>query len=296
VGAPTENNNHIKKSVFLNDPKMSLPSAANQKRWRLFDFDAHWPEFLAMWNAPEAQQALHDSMYEWCVENAYDRIYDPATPLWRYSRTDYWSERMVKQAEERAEREGLRATFRRRMRDVLPGMSVKQAEDYFNATAMPQLVAEAEPRPGSLESLIVVQGKNFLSWPLLVVAETMFENQNVIVTEDDDGNDLILVTDADHDYFGYVFDMYEFYFCSRDPGMGSRDGAQPDAVYDTIVDLYHAGIAMMPEFEVQVPEWAASGGDGSGSGSSGSSSGSSDGSSILSSDDDDSDYVDEFEG
>lgn len=192
-------------------------------RWKLFDFDAEWDRFWAVFSSDEVQTALVPDMEKWCREHAWSDLpmWTPGTPLWKYSRTDHWVDHIemnmyewekaqpsdFESYKQLMERKGLPhyrdltefegSELHDRMTDVWFERYTKEAAQY-------------DPKPGTLESCIMIHGKNFLTDGFALAARRLFPHSRIFVSS---------FRDADHIWLPderILFDIYDFYFSTRD--------------------------------------------------------------------------------
>lgn len=215
------------------------------EQWTRFDFDANWAEFWKHWNMDVVQDALEQQMKVWLEDPAFED-YPPwrrGDALWEYSKTDYWVEKHVNLAFEHIEEHGLVQKYARTKRNLGFCLTDEQAFEGFLETCFGEIEEQFHPKPGSLESLIMISGKNFIMPVLYEVAELIFGN--CIMVEDYDENWVVLVPDQK-----IVFDLYNWYFETRE----GDDMWMDDECYDIFLDMAlnsDTDIEEAPTFELE---------------------------------------------
>jgi len=228
------------------------------REWKYYDFDANWSEFLKVWKSEEVQEELDMTMENWERDNptyTYTddthklRIYERGDPLWEFGRTDYWACKIYEDPRDKDETDITVKAFAKSMMNVHPGLLIRGKpkpgrvmpecdEDlvgqfYTTSGAMSEQMdrqhAKRAPKPDTLESMIMMMGKNFIRDPLFVAAEMLFGD--AILIKDIDGNSLILIP---HEKI--VFDLYNFYFITRDKDTNPSFVLQSDEYYDSKIN------------------------------------------------------------
>ena len=172
--------------------------------WKHFDFDGRWDEFWAAWCSDDVQDQLDRDMRWWCAEQAYlgadgERPTWTRQPLWELSRTDFWANKFMDRANE------ITQDFYGEYANVAKARGLPRlrpdAENYgmcdcdgdgdsdgdgkcngecrgaFERAfdeAYKRAMRELAPRPGTLESLVMVMGGEYLAPALRKVAKLLF--------------------------------------------------------------------------------------------------------------------------
>lgn len=191
----------------------------DRPRWKVFDFDANWTEFWQAWNDDEVQEVLAYDMENWCEFHA-PRNPDGSAPTWRYGdplwhlgRADFWDDVLEPQIDARLLAmypDPYRCYKRTMQAQHLPVLDKHK----FNEAIMfrvweseyDKLRKELEPKPGTLESLVLIQGKNYLTWALAFTASIMFPDSDIIIARNARGDMFTLLPKE-----GIVFDLLDFY-------------------------------------------------------------------------------------
>lgn len=199
------------------------PGELPRQKWTLFDFDAHWADFWAAWITDDVQYALEDDMATWCVEHAYRRpdgthpTWQPGDPLWHLSRTDHWDD-VISEAVDAKMDELLPDPYGAYKRTMHASFLPVLDPDAFFETILReewQAMYDAEydkhkPKPGTLESLVLVTGANYMAFALAVAACHMFPDKRVSVVQNCKG-DMYAVQRDD----GIIFDLAGYYHTTR---------------------------------------------------------------------------------
>jgi hypothetical protein len=210
------------------------------QQWSYFDFDANWDKFLDIWNSDFVQEELEEQMESWCEtdapwEDGKPMTYERGDQLWEFGRTDYWHEKIMSAGEE--EEHEMYKIFSKRLQQIHPQMFVDDIDHVsewnysvecgFADEVGKQTWEKYKPKKDSLESFIMMMGKNYVSHALYVAAFDMFDDDEPTMVKDCDGNDLILFSNKK-----IVFDLYNFYFLTRDEDTNESFILRPDAYYD----------------------------------------------------------------
>jgi len=196
--------------------------------WRYFDFDAHWAEFWTAWSRPEVQSILKEDMDSWCATEAYFEpdgsrpTWTEGEPLWHLSRTDYWSTKILEAANEEMERaeacakktlsaQGLDLNeYRKRQWGPGDREEYEDEPDELSNRMFEEIMSRYEPKYGTIESLILYMGRNFMCYALLKTAQLMFGEEACGLFEEPCGDNVVLVPGQK-----LVFDLL-YYFISKD--------------------------------------------------------------------------------
>ena len=168
--------------------------------WQYYDFTNNWEEFYKVWISEEVQDKLAEQMEYWCIHEAYYvsegkkptwKRYDD---LWSYSRTDYHSTRMIDKANDYVHNNNLIQKFKVSMANA--GIKYKNSEllsEAFFSVCFNEIERMFEPKPKSQEANILIMGANYLCEPLRVAAEIMFPLDQILVVENENGDDLTII-------------------------------------------------------------------------------------------------------
>ena len=186
--------------------------------WKYYDFDANWKEFYEIWKSHQIQDILKPEMDLWCLRHAYyiepgkPPIWNKGEPLWNLSRTDYHWQKMLQSTDDKINKENIYRTYRKRMEQITGRKFVTDEDDdkIFNR-CFKAIMKEFEPKPHTIDSLILMQGKNYMLKSLLKTARLLFPNDTVIKYRTDDNSKIILIVNKK-----LVFDLFDFYFSTRD--------------------------------------------------------------------------------
>lgn len=198
--------------------------------WRYYDFDTNWDEFWRVWNSDEVQDVLEHSMDAWCENEApIGSSWKRGDSLWRLSRTDYWDTCIRQAVEAKIEDDRMLESYRKMMRAKgwpCAGLPM---------TLWKSLYDELSPKHGTLASLILVGGKNYVSEALYAAAESLFPGHTVHYFGSDcqAQDDEILIVDPGGSH-GIVFDLYGYYFQKEGDAIVERK-------YDNLMLSYDFG-------------------------------------------------------
>lgn len=201
-----------------------------ETEWTFYDFDKNWTTFYKIWQTDEIQEILKKDMDNWCIYEAFYKhqsdgtmvkpIWSKGEPLWHLSRTDYHATKIWNISNKRIENERMITNYEKRMIEICPSKYTKMSKDEINIEfydiCSEKINDECSPKPHTLESLILVMGKNYISDALFACAEKLFPNNDIIYYH---GNGNIDKTDNDQIYIydhKIVFDLLDFYYVTRD--------------------------------------------------------------------------------
>jgi hypothetical protein len=191
--------------------------------WTLYDFDAHWPEFWAAWTDDIVQDVLGHDMAAWCERHAPRNCdgsvkqWRPGEPLWHLSRTDFWDEIISEQVE--AHLDSLYpdpyGAYKRTMEaQFLPVVDPDTFSETILRDEWMAMYNEAyddyAPKRGTLESLVLICGKNYMTWALAFAASILFPDSDVVIARNGSGDTFALVPDK-----GLVLDVVEHFMRTR---------------------------------------------------------------------------------
>lgn len=217
------------------------PDELPQQTWTVLDFDAHWPQFWQAWTTDEVQYSLEEDMAFWCEDHAYPQggvqpTWNPGDPLWHLSRTDHWDEIISEKVEKRMDElfPDPYGCYKRTMQaSFLP---VLDPDTFFETVigtewhAMSEkLYAEYKPQPGTLESLVLVTGANYLAFALAVTACVMFPDKRVTVVRNCQGDMFAVLRDD-----GIIMDLIGHYNTTR---LGFRKRRYGAMIFEVLVTM-----------------------------------------------------------
>lgn len=210
------------------------------RKWNFYNFDENWSEFVRVWKTDSVQKVLQKHMEKWCETEAYlekddetgencPPIYDPKKPLWRYSKTDFWDFKITEETNDFMEKEKIMEKYREKVKNETGRELDFEGEDedeffrIFN-----KHTSQFEPKTDTLESFIMIMGKNCLSFPLFETAKKLFPKNSVVRVKDENKNVIILIPEEK-----IVFDIYDYFFCTRE-----NYEMKTDEFYDKLYSKY----------------------------------------------------------
>lgn len=214
---------------------MALPAGFPDQEWKYYDFRANWAEFLSCWKSDAVQDVLYRSMQAWCenrggtLPDGSKRTWKRGDPLWHMcNHSDYWCTRTIDAAEEYIERNDCLAKFRRTMEQQGRVFYDRRSlEEAFHHVCFDQIMKDVEPKPDTLESMIICTGSAYLYNALDTAARRMFPGEDVVCTAEG----MVLLPGKK-----LVFDFMTYYFDVVDSG--DAPILQSDAHYDCEVHDY----------------------------------------------------------
>jgi hypothetical protein len=204
--------------------------ANDTSQWTFYDFDKNWDEFYKVWKTDDVQNILKKDMDNWCINEASYTYMDDGTliestwskgkPLWHLSRTNYHYTHVCNVVEDRIKKERMVYHYKKSMEQVFPSKYIKMSYgdlyEEFSSICFENIINECSPKPHTIESLILVMGKNYISGALHACALKLFPDNKVIFYN---GNGKNSDTDNDEIYIlekKIVFDLLDFYYVTRD--------------------------------------------------------------------------------
>lgn len=184
------------------------------QEWKYYDFRSNWTEFLKAWKSPSVQDVLYEDMQNWCRDHAYYEpdgtkpVYKHGDPLWKFSRTDYWATKHMDAANDYVEQNDCVAKFKRTMEQQGRKFSDDDAAyEAFFEICFDDICSLFEPKPDTLESMIMIMGGQFL-YPAMAEAARVMELDDYIV-QTEEGVVLLPGKKLVFDFTGYYFDVVE---------------------------------------------------------------------------------------
>lgn len=178
------------------------------------------------------------------------RLYNRGDSLWKFSNDDgdYWMDKIHNNEEDF---DADLNSFVKSIANVHPCLVVRGKEmipsrqkliEFFmdNEAYEEHIIRQHEknaPKKETIDSMIMIGGKSYLTKPLYIAATMLFYGHQVFVVEDIDGNDQILIPGQK-----IVFDLYNFYFITRDKDTNPSVVLQSDEYYDSkfgVIDEYN---------------------------------------------------------
>lgn len=173
-----------------------------RRAWAPFEFEAHWVAFWTAWSSPEVQSILEWAMVEWCREHAHRQpdgsapTWRTGQPLWHLSITEFWIARFVDLANARMDALYPCDAFQQYKR-TMRARGLPHATDPYDfyttvfsrawEEAFDDVLREKEPRAGTLDSLVLFGGRNYVFEALAATATRMFPGERVCVAARHDG-------------------------------------------------------------------------------------------------------------
>jgi hypothetical protein len=193
-------------------------SQSTEQEWKFYDFDANWDKFLKIWKSEPIQDRLEYDMTNWCKNHTKDMKYKRGDQLWTFSETDYWSknynDEVINEAMDEVCEYEMVNTYYKRMKEILGDSydRCKDKDDDIFQICMSAVMKKFTPKNDSLESLIMISGKNYIIESLYEVAKIIFRNKIIVLVDDaDENNNFILIPSEK-----IVFDLFDYYFERED--------------------------------------------------------------------------------
>jgi hypothetical protein len=176
--------------------------------WSYYDFDKSFQRFHEVWNWAEVQTALLVQVNDYCAGS--ELLWNKSEPLWQLSRGAYWSrENNVRLEKYVAAEYG--PNGRRHLAEALcRAANIKTPRGAWDLLMQEKLYQESLPRPGTLESLVLIEGEEYLHDALLATASSLFPECRVF-SVDVAGASYVVLPDV-----RLVMDLLGFYWYTRE--------------------------------------------------------------------------------
>lgn len=194
--------------------------------WKNYDFcdPECWQIFCNIWNSEEVQAELDMWMTHWCIHEKHGFIWKRGDPIWKFSRTRYWQKQISALAEKEVDTiPDPFEMYRKLMKNKGFPVFAKNWEEieytdlgnelYFMwNNKVEEIEKKYEPEPNSLESIMLIKGKNYLSWVFKKVANILFPNCTVFILNVDRAkqNNRVFIKEMK-----LMFDPYDSFFSTR---------------------------------------------------------------------------------
>lgn len=205
--------------------------------WSYYNFKANWDRFFAVWQTDIIQTILQDKIEEWLHERNICYVWQKNEPLWFLTESNYWDERASYLANNHIISQNVTKHFKTSFNHAT-GYVFKnndEARSLMNKLVTPHIQSDFYPKDNTLESLVLLGGKNYVSNALYRVCIELFPNDRVIYTLDNQMNDAILLPDQK-----MVFDL-EGYVLSEIEKNPFFDISNASDYYDLLVYEYYSG-------------------------------------------------------
>lgn len=176
--------------------------------WSYYDFDKNWKRFFEVWSSTKVQTVLCSQMNDWCSGTAMS--WHTNEPLWQLSRHEYWS----RENKERL-RNYVAATYGphghvHHSDAMRRAANIEISQGAWDALLQERFYEESLPQPGTLDSLVLVDGEEYLHDALLETATALFPESGIF-SVDPQGASYVVVPN-EH----LVLDLLGFYWYTRE--------------------------------------------------------------------------------
>lgn len=205
--------------------------------WSYYNFNSNWNTFKTIWYTDIIQTILEEKINNWIVNNNACCIWQKGEPIWFLSDSPYWDDRAMSLTNKYIYDNNIFSNFIKSYHNAtgIIFKKKKEAKSIFQKDVVSKLKMDFYPKDGSIESLVLLGGRNYVSSALYKVCTQLFPNREVIYTIDDQIDDVILIPDEKiiFDIEGYMLNVIDnnIYF---DPSI-SND------YYDLLVHEYYYG-------------------------------------------------------
>ncbi len=161
--------------------------------WSYYDFEKNWDTFYPIWKSDKIQAILNISMKDW-VKNPIIRdlgsdtqtipwAWFPQSCLWKYSPNNYHDLKIRKKVDAIVDRMDLKKKYETAKQFLNEnGPPIRS----FESTVYSSLYKECSPDPSTLESLVLINGENYLGPTLICLALALFPGADCRLYYNDD--------------------------------------------------------------------------------------------------------------
>lgn len=154
---------------------------ANDLPLPYFDFYANWHRVLHAWNSDSVQHALALDIGH-ASQLGFFRTYKLGDPLWKESRTHYWTTRLTRQALQKMEDEHYYKHFERSMANAgIRYCSRDQMKLACNAACFKHVYKECIPDPTCIHSFYFPEGSFLLPFTIKTLAASLFPDDTFTI-------------------------------------------------------------------------------------------------------------------
>lgn len=177
--------------------------------WQYFDFEAHWREFLDLWNKDEVKHAFELDIYRLKeLDIGRWRSYKHGDPLWKMSGNMYWPIKIAERAQELCRQEQHLHKMKKTLRNM--GWHLRDPSATYRKVCMPEVLRECSPKQDSLESFVFSEGIFVYANSMFIIARHMFPGEEVKLIYSS-GTPRVLVPRQK-----IVFDLMRYYYHKYD--------------------------------------------------------------------------------
>ena len=211
---------------------------AETAHWSIYNFDTNWDTFFSVWKCDDVQDTLKagiDDLMHLRARRASlqapAECWNIGDPIWHLSRSSHHDSEMLKKAEQYIRDKNIFNIYKKRMREISNKIFANddQAYEHFTSTCLASIKDTFKPKTGTLDSLILVGGKEYINDAIYKCASNIFPGEELIMNMD-----TVIVPERK-----IVFDLYGFYWAKIN-GFVSENGSgnptlQSDEYYDLVV-------------------------------------------------------------
>ena len=147
--------------------------------WRYYDFEENWPAFLKAWKSDNVQESFEIDRCKWAKLGLF-RDYVDGAPLWKESRIMYWTMRILEAASDKIKAENHLSKFEKSMERAGIRYSSKDVlRRAYNKICFKEVYDSCSPKPDSIESFVIPDGKYILQNAMFACAEELFPTEEI---------------------------------------------------------------------------------------------------------------------
>ena len=205
--------------------------------WEYYDFNSNWDAVYKIIQSDEIQNVLKDDMDDWCINETDNKRFKYREPLWEYSRTDYFSQKILDKANEHMEEHDIWSTYKKHYKKVI-GKSLFKKNNNSDDDSDNEYEGDSEiynnvfneieelyrPKKGSLESMVLVMGANYLALTYVAIAEKLFFNEEIIIFEHACDNFVLIPS------LKLIFDINRYYFYNDCKQKSCKTALSPEII------------------------------------------------------------------
>ena len=140
--------------------------------WKYYDFDVNWNTFIKVWNSDTVQHAMEIDMTQW-KEIGFFKFYIPGNPLWKETRTTYWTIKLTEQALNKIHNNN----YINKIKKIDNCMFRHHTNKLYRKIIFKHVIEECEPKQDTIDSLYMPEGFMIFKMAMRTCAYELFPNE-----------------------------------------------------------------------------------------------------------------------